>query len=172
MSSTFSLISIQQIKSKSSLKKFDCGVKELNMYLYGYAQKNDILGLGKTFIALDDNNFILGYFTLSIAQISYEELPTSYSSNLPKYPIPSLRIARLAVHKDLQGKGFGKKLLTQAFLKIIQVAEITGLYLIIVDAKESSQNFYKHYGFIKLNDEEFTYFLPVETVKKALSYKA
>lgn len=145
-----SLISIQQIKSKSSLKKFDCGIKELNLYLHGYAQKNDVLGLGKTFIALDEDNNILGYFTLSTAQINYEELPTSYKTNLPKYPIPSIRIARLAVQKDLQGKGIGKKLLTLAFLKIIQVSDITGLYLIIVDAKESSESFYKHYGFIKL----------------------
>lgn len=164
-----SLISIQQIKSKSSLKKFDCGIKELNLYLHGYAQKNDVLGLGKTFIALDEDNNILGYFTLSTAQINYEELPTGYKTNLPKYPIPSLRIARLAVQKDLQGNGIGKKLLTLAFLKIIQVSDITGLYLIIVDAKESSESFYKHYGFIKLNDKELTYFLPVETVRKAIS---
>ena len=120
------------------------------MYLHGYAQKNNVLGLGKTFIALDEDNNILGYFTLSTAQINYEELPTSYKTNLPKYPIPSIRIARLAVQKDLQGKGIGKKLLTLAFLKIIQVSDITGLYLIIVDAKESSESFYKHYGFIKL----------------------
>ena len=171
MINDFSLISIQEIKSKSSLKKFDCGIKELNMFLYGYAKKNDDLGLGKTFIALDENKNILGYFTLSTAQIAYEELPTSYKTNLPKYPIPSLRIARLAVQKDLHGKGIGKKLLTQAFLKIIQVADITGLYLIIVDAKESSESFYKHYGFIKFNDKTLTYFLPVETIRKAIPSK-
>ena len=87
---------------------------------------------------------------------------------MPKYPIPALRIARLAVGKDLQGKGIGKWLLTQAFIKIVHVAEITGLYLIIVDAKETSKSFYEHYGFINFKDKELSYFLPVETVRKAM----
>lgn len=59
-------------------------------------------------------------------------------------------------------------MLTQAFIKIIHVAEITGLYFIIVDAKETSKSFYEHYGFIKFKDKELSYFLPVDTVRKAM----
>lgn len=80
----------------------------------------------------------------------------------------SIRIAHLAVGKDLQGKEIGKWLLTQAFKKIVHISEITGLYFIIVDAKESSKSFYEHYGFIKFTDKDLTYFLPVETVRKAM----
>ena len=72
------------------------------------------------------------------------------------------------VEPDYQGKGIGKWLLAQAFIKIIHVAEITGLYFIIVDAKETSKGFYEHFGFIKFNDKEQSYFLPVDTVRKAM----
>ena len=87
---------------------------------------------------------------------------------MPKYPIPALRIARLAVSKEFQGKGVGKWLLKQAFIKIIQVSKVTGLHSIIVDAKEISKSFYEHYGFMKFIDEELSYFILVDTVKKAI----
>ena len=169
MISGYSLVSIKEIKSKSTLKKFDCDTEVLNSFLSGYALKNDELGIGRTFVALDENNQIAGYFTLAMAQVAYNEIPEDFKGKLPKYPIPALRIARLAVSKDLQGKGVGKWLLAQAFTKIIHVADVTGLYFfIIVDAKESSKRFYENYGFQKFMDEELSYFILVDTVRKAI----
>lgn len=165
---SFKLVSIKDVP-KAKLKKFDCGTEVLNDFLSRYSLKNDALGIGRTFAALDETEDIVGYFTLTTAQVVYEEIPHEYRGKLPKYPIPSLRIARLAVKKDLQGKGIGKWLLTQAFIKIVHVAEITGLYFIIVDAKETSKSFYEHYGFINFNDKELSFFLPVDTVRKAMN---
>ncbi len=165
MSESLSFHSVIDI-SKSSLKAFDCGIEPLNIFLSRYAQKNDTLGIGKTFVA-SCNRKIAGYFTLATAQLAYEEIPADFQGKLPKYPIPSLRIARLAVDKNFQGKGIGKLLLKQAFLKVLQVAEVTGLYFVIVDAKETSKSFYEKYGFIKLSENNLTYFIPVETVKQA-----
>lgn len=168
MISGYRLVSIKEIRSKTVLKKFDCGTEVLNSFLVRYALKNDELGIGRTFIALDDNDQISGYFTLATAQVAYKEIPEDYKVKLPKYPIPALRIARLAVSKDLQGKGIGKWLLAQAFTKIIQVADVTGLYFIIVDAKETSKSFYEHYGFQKFIDEDLFYFMLVDTDRKAI----
>ena len=168
MISEYKLVSIKEIKSKSLLKKFDCEVEPLNTFLSGHALKNDELGIGKTFVAVNDDGKICGYFTLSTARISYKEIPDEYKVRLPKYPIPAIRIARLAVSKDMKGKGLGKALLKQAFMKIVQVSDITGVYFILVDAKETSKTFYEHYGFIKLNDNELCYFMLVDTVKRAI----
>lgn len=168
MISGYRLVSIKEIRSKTVLKKFNCGTEVLNSFLVRYALKNDELGIGRTFIALDDDDQISGYFTLATAQVAYKEIPEDYKVKLPKYPIPALRIARLAVSKDLQGKGIGKWLLAQAFTKIIQVADVTGLYFIIVDAKETSISFYEHYGFQKFIDEDLFYFMLVDTVRKAI----
>lgn len=168
MISGYRLVSIKEIRSKTVLKKFNCGTEVLNSFLVRYALKNDELGIGRTFIALDDDDQISGYLTLATAQVAYKEIPEDYKVKLPKYPIPALRIARLAVSKDLQGKGIGKWLLAQAFTKIIQVADVTGLYFIIVDAKETSKSFYEHYGFQKFIDEDLFYFMLVDTVRKAI----
>lgn len=164
---SFKLVSIKDVP-KAKLKKFDCGTEVLNEFLFRYSLKNDTLGIGKTFVAFDENEEVVGYFTLATSQVVFEDIPDDYRAKLPRYPIPALRIARLAVGKDLQGKGIGKWLLTQAFIKIIHVAEITGLYFIIVDTKETSKSFYEHYGFIKFNDKDLSYFLTVDTVRKAM----
>ena len=164
----FNLVPIKDVP-KPKLKKFDCGIEVLNEFLSRYSLKNDTLGIGKTFVAFDEKEEIAGFFTLATAQVVYEDIPDNYRTKLPKYPIPSLRIARLAVGKNQQGNGIGKWLLKQIFIKIIHVADITGLYFIIVDAKESSKGFYEHYGFTKFNDREFSYFLPVDTVRKAMN---
>ena len=162
------LASKKDIQPKSKLKNFDCGIEELNEFFSRYSLKNDALGIGKTFVAFDENETVVGYFTLATAQVAFESIPDNIRTKLPKYPIPALRIARLAVSKDFQGTGIGKWLLAQAFIKIIHAADITGIYLIIVDAKESSKTFYEHYGFTKFNDNELTYFLTVDTVRKAM----
>ena len=168
MTSGLRLVSVKEISPKSVLKKFDCEVEALNEFLSRYVLKNDELGIGKTFVALNENNQIAGYFTLATAQVAYQEIPDDFKEKLPKYPIPALRIARLAVNKDLKGKGIGKWLLAQAFIKAMHVADVTGLYFIIVDAKETSKSFYEHYGFHKFFDEDLSYFILVDTVRKAM----
>ena len=168
MISEYKLVYIKEIQSKSLLKKFDCEVEPLNTFLSAYALKSDELGIGKTFVAVSDDGKICGYFTLSTARISYKEIPDEYKVRLPKYPILAIRIARLVVSKEIKGKGLGKALLKQAFMKIVQVSDITGVYFILVDAKETSKTFYEHYGFINLNDNELCYFMLVDTVKRAI----
>ncbi len=163
--------SINKVDSKKSLKNFDCGNEQLNTFFTRYSLRNDKLGIGKTFVCLNDKDKICGYFTLSTAQVLFEDFSVEQRLKLPKYPIPALRIARFAISKDMQGNGIGRWLLSEAFRKIVQVVEITGLYVVIVDAKEESKSFYEHYGFIKFFDKELTYFLPIETIKKAMYSK-
>jgi GNAT superfamily N-acetyltransferase len=57
-------------------------------------------------------------------------------------------LARLAVHKDWQGKGIGAGLLKDAILRTAQAADITGIRALIVHAKDDiSRDFYTHFGF-------------------------
>lgn len=162
---SFDLNSIKNY-TKSMLHNFDCGIEELNVYLARYALKNDALGIGKTFVAYSPDKSIAGYFTLSTAQVAFEEIPALPARKYPRYPIPALRISRFAVSKYFQRKGVGGWLLKHAFLKILNVAEVAGVCLILVDAKESSASFYEHFGFIKLRN--LTYFIPVDTIRNAI----
>lgn len=152
---------------EKKLSSFSCGNKDLDKYLKKYALTNDQNGYGKTFI-LEDNDEIVGFFTLCSASIQFEEYPSKLLDKLPKYPIPCIKIAGLAVSKSHQDKGYGKELLKQSFIKVLSVSNTIGIRLVIVDAKETSKVFYEKYGFIKLKDNGLTYFLPVGTIEKAI----
>lgn len=161
------VIPIQEA-SKSFLKHFDCGEDLLNIYLKQYALKNDINGIAKTFLCVDDDKTsLIGFFSLSTANIQFEEYSKQYIDNVPHYPIPCVRIARLAVDKKYQNQGVGKYLLKECFLRILLISKTIGVYLIIVDAKESSMGFYEHYNFNLLKKDSLTYFIKLSTVEKA-----
>lgn len=163
------IVPISQV-DKKLIGAFDCGIKELNTFFTRYAFQNDKKNVGKTFVCLDDEK-VIGFYTLSNAQIGYEDLSEDLRHSLPRYPIPCIRIARLAVDSYYKEKGYGKALLRDALEKIVVVSELTGIYFILVDAKDTSASFYEHYGFIKLDSDSLSYILPVKTVQKALRNK-
>ncbi len=153
--------------NENNLKEFTSGNKDLDRFLKKYALENDLNGYGKTFLLIDENE-VVGFFTLCSASIKFEEYPLNSSISIPKYPIPCIRIARLAVRKDKQGCGYGKELLKQAFIKILSVSLTIGIKLIVVDAKETSAAFYEKYGFTRLINDKLSYFLPLDTLKEAI----
>ena len=159
-------VSIKNI-DKDLISSFDCGVNELNDFFHKYAKQNDKKNIGKTFVLLSDER-IIGYYTLSSAQIAFEEIPDELLKGLPRYPIPCMRIARLAVEKRFQKDGYDALLLKDALLRIVNLSQHTGIYFVLVDAKKESISFYEHYGFVSLKDADLTCLLPVATIKKAI----
>lgn len=153
--------SILSFETNYAFKHFDCGDESLNKYLKTFAYLNDTNNLSKTFIA-HDGDTIIGFVTLCNAQIGFKEMPDGYQKEMPKYPVPAVKIARLAVDTKYQNKGYGKELLLFTFKKIIQVSLSTGVKAVIVDAKEQSKMFYEKYGFIKIIGN--TYILLIDTL--------
>ena len=151
---------------QDDIQSFTCGNIDLDEFLKKHAKNNDLNGYGKTFVLVDNDAFI-GFFTLCSASIAFEEYPASKAQHLPKYPIPCIRIARLAVDKRFQGEGYGKELLKQAFLRILNVYPTIGIRLVVVDAKQSAASFYEKYGFVRLQNKKLSYFLPIETIIEA-----
>ena len=157
--------SILSFKTSLAFRHFDCGNENLNKYIRSHAQLNDQNNLSKTFICLEKDD-VVGFVTLCNSQIEFQEMPNSYKQSMPKYPVPAIKIARLAVDNDYQGQGYGKALLQFAFKKIIQVSVSTGVKIVVVDAKDSSKEFYERFGFIEI--KENTYILMIDTLIDAL----
>ena len=68
----------------------------------------------------------------------------------------------LGVDHREQGKGLGKSLLKDAILRTMQAAEIAGLKLLLVHAKDgAAADFYRKHGFEPVIDDPLKMFLPV-----------
>ena len=162
----------EEISEDHDRSSFDCEVIPLNDYLKKYAKQNHDSGISLTFVATntDKPETILGYYSVSMGQLGYETLPVGVAKKIPKYPVPVMRIGRLAVDKEAKGMGIGKNLLMDAFFRALEAAKNVGIYAITVDAKnEDSKSFYKKYGFIELLDQPMILFILVSTVRESLA---
>jgi GNAT superfamily N-acetyltransferase len=167
------MLIIRPLDPSHDRKAFDCGVPVLNDFLHKTARQHRDKGLSNTFVLFDENNphEILGFFTLSFLEVDTATLPKEYSYRLPKSSrLPAAKLARLAVDKRCQGRGYGDLLIADAIKRIVAtVNESGGITGFFVDAKdEHAQRFYLRYGFIPLQDTPLTLFLPLKTLLKAL----
>jgi GNAT superfamily N-acetyltransferase len=142
---------------------FDCGVPALNVYLRSYALQNQKKGIVRNYVTTrSESKIVVAYYSLVYAAINQKRLPAKLVKGLGKYDIPVMLLARLAVDHREQGKGLGKAILKDAILRTIQAAEIAGLKLLLVHAKDqAAADFYRKHGFEPVVDDPLKLFLPV-----------
>lgn len=148
--------------------RFNCGVPELNSFLKATARQHGDKGISRTFVLSDQKKpeTILGYFTLTLCEVRTEHLPATYAKKYPQHGLPAVRLARLAVSRKYQRKGYGGLLLAEAIHRTILIAEQAGLIGLFVDAKdERAHKFYERYGFVSLPGHVLQLFLPLETLR-------
>src|SRR5471030_540768 len=75
---------------------------------------------------------------LSMSLVEVRSLPRKLRSDVPAHPLPVALVGRLAVDQRAQGRGIGGTLLTDALLRVAEVADQVGCYGVTVDAKDES----------------------------------
>lgn len=159
-------IPITQVSEKQK-ENFSCGVSALDVYLRQFAKGIHVKNIGKTFVLLEHDKSVIGYYTTSMGSVNFMSLPPELSAKLPRYPIPIARIARLAVDTKQQGQQWGKFLLVDALCRICEAAYHIGAVGVVVDAKDKkAKAFYSGFGFISFADNDLCLFLPMEQVLK------
>ncbi len=134
---------------------FRSGNVELDRFFQRFAGQNQFrVQLGVTHIALEAGR-IVGFVTVSAAQVKWADLPAAVRKGLPGYPVPVLRLSRMAVSEAAQGGGIGAALLRHVNLMAVELAaNKLGCLGVVVDAKAEATGFYARYGFIELEAEE------------------
>lgn len=127
--------------------------------------------IGITYVAVtqgqpqDEPQRIAGYYSLSTSRIEREHLPDALP--LPRYPVPSLLLARLAVDKNFQGQKLAAVLLLNIFERTSRFAAEIGLYALeVVALNAAARTFYEHFQFVALADDPLHLYLPVETMRR------
>lgn len=156
-------------KSRHDRQFFDCGTEKLNHFLQQFAVRHRDAGISKTMVlpSQEDEGSICAFYTLSHTEIQRRSLPQPLAKKLPRYPIPVMLIAQLAVHIKAQGHGLGKITLARALNHAYEVHLHLPSYAVVVDAlNDDVQTFYQQYGFQVLDtDNSHTrLFLPMKTV--------
>ena len=139
---------IEKLRRDHVLTSFDCGQADLNSWLLKHAFQNQGASAAQTYVGLVDGDLV-GYYSLAVGQVEYAEAPERLQKGLARHPVPIMLLARLAVHKDWQGKGIGKALLKDAVLRTMQAADIAGIRALAVHAKDDqARHYYEQFDFL------------------------
>ena len=141
---------------------FTSGIRELDEYLQRFAVQQSKKGINvvRVLVDTDTPRTILGYYSLSAAQVDAVQWDERTQQKLPRYPVPCFRLGRLAVHTAHHGRGLGRVLIGCVVERCLEARKHVAAYALVVDAKgESAKAFYEHYGFTPCRDNPMTLYL-------------
>lgn len=164
-------------KTKHQLKPFDCGKVVMNDFLKRYAAKNQKLGLSRTWVLVKNvtdgqKAEVAAYYTLASQSVEPENFDDDVS--LPRYPTPTILLARLAVSETYRGQTLGRKTLLAALAQAARISE-QGLpaHALVLDVlDDDALRFYQQFNFFKpfdtSVDDKIRLFVPMSAVKRLL----
>ena len=124
-----------------------------------------------------EGDHITGFVTVSSGEMVAEKLTKRLRKRLPAYPLPILRLARLAVDERFQGHGIGKLLLRAILELALEMRDRVGCIGVVVDAKPDAVDFYSTLGFtpvelisgsLRDRPEPVAMFLPIGQIAAAV----
>jgi GNAT superfamily N-acetyltransferase len=161
------VLHIEKLQRTHELETFDCGQSELNRFLIRHALQAQQANSSQTYVGLRGKT-VIGFYTIVAGEVRHADAPARVAKGMPKYPIPLLVLARLAVHSDWQGCGIGAGLLLDALGRTLQAADIIGVRALAVHAKDdSAASFYWHFGFMSSPTDKRHLFLLIKDIRAA-----
>ncbi|WP_174891369.1 GNAT family N-acetyltransferase [Candidatus Hamiltonella defensa] len=140
-------LSPQPLTEIHKLDGFSCGEPSLDDWLKRRARVNHINGASRTFVVVDANQCVIGYYALAAGAVTHQDALSAVRRNMPD-PMPVMVLGRLAVDTRAQGIKLGAGLLQDAVVRVRAVSENVGVRVLLVHAlNERAKKFYQKYGF-------------------------
>jgi GNAT superfamily N-acetyltransferase len=168
---------IRPLRQTDDRTDFRSGDEDLDRFFARYSGQNQFRHhIGTTYVAVEGPR-VLGYATVAPGQVEGEGLPAGQRRRLPAYPLPVLRLARLAVDQGAQGESVGRALLAHVLRLALRMAVDYGCVGVVVDAKPGAVGFYERFGFTTIEvvagaresrPQPTALFLPLDLVALAL----
>ena len=138
-------VEIRPLQPADDRQAFRSGDAALDLYFHRYAGQNQFRHhIGVSYVAVEGKR-ILAFVTVAPGSLDAGDLPSGRKA--PPYPVPILRVARLAVDEAARGLGLGKALLRFAIELAERMAGEVGCVGLVVDAKPGAVSFYRRFGF-------------------------
>ena len=147
-------VTVRRLAPDDDRSSFPSGDVDLDRFFARYAGQNQFRHhIGTTYVAVDDGGTIPGYATVIASELTASRLSEAKRRRLPAYPLPVVRLARLAVDRRAREHGIGRTIFRAVFGIAQRMAIEMGCVGIVVDAKSDAIGFYDKLGFIPLSVE-------------------
>ncbi|MBD0866066.1 MAG: GNAT family N-acetyltransferase [Rhodobacteraceae bacterium] len=138
---------------------FYCGIDPIDNFLK--SSLSDQIKVGNVVAKVataDGGRDVLGFYTLGAMAVTAGPGPKRWQSTGVPY-IPVIYIRAVAVHKNMQGKGYGTALMVDAMRCSLKVADQIGVAAIVLDVLRDDhfaqrRCFYEWPGFRPLKDPD------------------
>jgi predicted N-acetyltransferase YhbS len=163
-------VKIQLLEKTHNRKNFTCEEDSLTEYIRKQVSQDIRKRLATCFVAIDDQQNVIGYYTLSSESLGREIIPEKFLKLLPKnYYTPVILLGRLARDISAKGTGLGEHLLLDALFRSYNLSNKSiGAMAIVADPiNEKAVEFYKKFGFEQLPDSK-KMFLPMKVIEQLL----
>jgi GNAT superfamily N-acetyltransferase len=138
---------IEKLARSHDVDGFASGRESLDRFLVRHALLSQQANASQTYLALSEDR-VVGSYTLVFGQVLRDTAPPRVAQGLPRYPVPIMVLARLAVDSDWQRQGSGSGMLKDAIVRTLSAAEIAGLRALVVHAQdEAARAFYERFAF-------------------------
>jgi predicted N-acetyltransferase YhbS len=163
----FPLSEVEKLAAGHDLTQFQCKKRSLEAWLRRHALKNQILDSSQTYV-VHRGGRVVGYYALTYGEVQLADCPPAISEGMPpRFAVPVVLLARLAVDDREAGRGLGGELLKDALTRTVNAADIAGAKAVLVDAiDDEARSFYKHFGF------EETPVEPLKLMKRIVDIRA
>ena len=169
-------VRVRRLEPRDDRSEFRSGNIDLDRFFQRYAGQNQFRHhIGTTYVAVQEEQ-VLGFVTVSSGEITAEKLAKNLRRRLPAYPLPILRLARLAVDRRFQGHGIGRLLLRAMLELALEIRDSISCIGVVVDAKPGAVPFYASFGFTPIElisgalgdrPEPVAMFLPIGQIAAA-----
>lgn len=130
------------------LETFDCGRASLDTWLRRHAHHAAAADSARTYVIVDtEHGRVVAYHALTAAGLEREAVTPRIINGMPRYPVPVVLLARLAVDKTVAGRGIGAWLLRDAMTRTLAAADTIGVRAMLVHAIDgTARAFYLRHG--------------------------
>lgn len=159
---------IERLDKSHDRAGFSCGKPALDAFLKTLVSQYEKKRLGRTFVATrPGEKQVLGYYTAATGSLAVTTLALAVGKRLPKHPLPTAHLGRLAVDVSCRGQGLGWRLLYHFLSSVLEVSARLGLFAVDVWAiDDEARTFYATHGFRPLEDAPLHLYLPIQTIEQ------
>ncbi|MDR1806605.1 MAG: GNAT family N-acetyltransferase [Propionibacteriaceae bacterium] len=148
---------------------FGSGADDLDLWFAQFAWENQQAGNAVTYVVADDDGLMLGYYSITMASVGRLTVPERLQKGRPNQ-VPCVLLARLAVRRDRQGSGLGRRLLADALRRAAFQSDAIGAAAVLVHCRdEAAKAFYlANADFLESPADPLHLLLPMKDLKRVL----
>jgi len=161
---------IENLEKHHRRGSFRSGKAKVDDWIATKALQHQRKRLSVTRVLVDDDQYLIGFYTIATAQVDVSDLPVQIGKRLPNRGVPVALLAWLGIDISCQGKGHGQRLLTQALCDCHEAGKTFAFVGVVIDClDDQAKAFYQSFDFEELPGNPYRLLISAKLLAKLVA---